>query len=262
VGDADQRRVRADHPVEADHPRVGVVLVAAGSGSRLGRHGPKALVEVAGRPLVAHALAGLASAGLPPAVVVHPDGQRTRFAQAAGDLPVARFVVGGDSRTASVRAGVAALPEDVEVIAVHDAARPLMPAPVIRAAVVAVGGRVVAAAPGLPVADTLKRTSADVVVATVDRTDLVGIQTPQVFQRSVLERALRLGEATDELALVERLLADGQVAGCVRVVPGSAWGRKVTYPSDLAIVEALSHVPPPAAGAAPAEAATADGDVG
>jgi 2-C-methyl-D-erythritol 4-phosphate cytidylyltransferase len=242
--------------------RVGVVLVAAGSGTRLGRSGPKALVEVAGRPLVAHALAGLASAGLPPAVVVHPDGERPQFVQAAGELPVGALVVGGDTRTASVRAGLAALADDVEVVVVHDAARPLMPAPVIRAAVDAVTGEVVAAAPGLPVADTLKRTADDVVVATVDRSDLVGIQTPQVFRRGVLERALRLGDATDELALVERLVADGQVTGCVRVVPGSAWGCKVTYPSDLAIVEALAQVPPPAADTTASEASGTDGDAG
>jgi 2-C-methyl-D-erythritol 4-phosphate cytidylyltransferase len=224
---------------------VGVVLVAAGSGTRLGATGPKALVELAGRSLLAHALARLAAAGLPPPVVVHAPDAQPAFAVAAGALPVAAYVAGGATRTASVRAGVAALPDDVEVVAVHDAARPLTPPGVIRATVAAVTGDVLAAAPALPVADTLKRVDGDVVVATVDRSDLAAVQTPQVFPRRVLAAALATAdEATDDLALVERLLAAGRLEGRVVVVPGSAWGRKVTYPSDLALVAALAGMSP------------------
>jgi 2-C-methyl-D-erythritol 4-phosphate cytidylyltransferase len=224
---------------------VGVVLVAAGSGTRLGAAGPKALVELAGRPLLAHALDRLAAAGLPPPVVVHVPDARAAFAVAAGELPVAAYVPGGATRTASVRAGVAALADDVEVVAVHDAARPLTPPAVIRATVAAVTGDVLAAAPALPVADTLKRVEGDVVVATVDRSDLAAVQTPQVFPRQVLEAALASADqATDDLALVERLLAAGRLQGRVVVVPGSAWGRKVTYPSDLALVTALAGLSP------------------
>ncbi len=234
---------------------VGVVLVAAGSGQRLGADGPKALVEVAGRALVAHALGSLAAAGLPPAIVVHAPGQSDAFAQAAHATPVADWVPGGATRTASVRAGVAVLPDEVTTVAVHDAARPLMPPEVIRTAVEAVAdadadasGPVVAAAPGLPVADTLKRTDGRTIVATVDRHHLVGIQTPQVFARGALDAALAIGDdASDELGLVERLLADGRLHGRIVVTPGSAWGRKVTYDSDLAVVEALAAASPPLA---------------
>lgn len=216
------------------------MLVAAGSGVRLGADQPKALLDLRGQPLLARALDSLAGAGLAPPVVVVTPGRAADFVAAAGERPVARFVDGGDDRTASVRAGVAALADDVDVIAVHDAARPLMPASVIRAAVDAIGTGVVAAAPGLPVADTLKRVAHGEVVATVDRSALVAIQTPQVFPRQVLEAALASGDgATDDLGLVERLVADGALTGRIVVVSGSPRGLKITYPDDLVIAGAL-----------------------
>lgn len=263
----------ADVPAAAVHERavagvsIGVVVVAAGSGERLGSGGAKALVELAGRPLLAHALAGLASAGLPPAVVVHTPGAAEPFALAAGDLPVARLVPGGATRTASVAAGVAALPSDVEVVVIHDAARPLIPPDVIAATVAAVTGAVdvLAAAPAIPVADTLKRTDGSQVLATVDRSGLVGVQTPQVFPRRVLDVVLggvasrardggdaTIEAATDDLALVERLRDRGVLDGRILVVPGSVWARKVTYPADLALLELLAqHDHPPAASTGP-----------
>lgn len=239
----------------APPPRLGVVVVAAGSGERLATPDPKALVQLAGRPLLAHTLAGLAAAGLPPPVVVHPPGQRERFALAAADHAILTLVPGGATRTASVAAGIAALPADVEVVAIHDAARPLTPPPVIGAAVAAVtgGADVLAAAPGVPVADTLKRTVGGEVFGTVDRAGLVGVQTPQVFPRAVIDRVLDptgpVAEATDDLALVERLRDRGELEGRIMVVPGSVWARKVTYPSDLALLEVLAqHAAPDAAG--------------
>jgi 2-C-methyl-D-erythritol 4-phosphate cytidylyltransferase len=255
---------------------VGVVLVAAGAGTRLGSPGPKALVEVAGRSLLAHALAGLAAAGLPAPVVVHAPDHREAFEASAGAVPVAAWVPGGATRTDSVRAGVAALPDTVEVVAVHDAARPLTPPDVMRATVAAVRGDVLAAAPGIAVADTLKRIAGvsggdrgaaavsnsggdrgaaavgtsggdgdsallGEVVGTVDRSHLVGVQTPQAFPRAVLSRALAAADdATDDLALVEQLVERGELTGRVVVVPGSVWGWKVTRPNDLALVAALA----------------------
>lgn len=239
--------------------RIGVVVVAAGSGERLGSARPKALVDLAGEPLVRHAVRGLADAGLPPPVVVHPPDGRDAVAAALADTEVAVLVPGGATRTASVTEGVAALPSQVEVVVVHDAARPLTPAAVIAAAVSAVASPpgvtpVLAAAPGVAVADTLKRTEGHEVVATVDRTDLVGIQTPQVFPRRVLAAALALGDAaTDELALVERLRDQGQLDGRIVVVPGSVWARKVTYPGDLVLLEVLAAHAPDARLDAPGE---------
>ncbi len=222
----------------------GAVLVAAGSGERLGADVPKALVEVAGRTLVAHAAARLLAAGPRMLVVVAPADHLDDVAAQvpATDVPV-EVVPGGATRTASVRAGVDALPDDVAVVAVHDAARAFAPTELVRRTVAAVAGDVVAAAPGLPVGDTLKRVDGDTVTGTVDRTDLVAVQTPQVFRADVLRRAHATGEeATDDLALVELLVAAGEVAGRVVVVPGAVAATKVTWPHDLVVLGALAEV--------------------
>ena len=217
--------------------RVAGIVVAAGRGERLGGRGPKARVEVAGRALVEHAHLRVREAGLDPVVVVHPPDHADVFAQA---LPGAWLTPGGASRTDSVRAGLAVLGDGVEVVAVHDAARGLAPVEVVARAVAAVTGDVVAAAPAMPVVDTVKRVVAGEVVATVDRTELMSVQTPQVVRRDVLARALdgRV-EATDELGLVEALLAAGVVSGRVVTVAGSPRAMKVTHPEDVAVLGAL-----------------------
>lgn len=227
-------------------PVVGIVVVAAGSGERLGAGRPKALVEVAGRSLIAHAVAGLGEAGFTSVVVVHTPGEEAAFraavAGAGTDAGVEVVLVpGGADRSASVRAGLAALPGDVEVVAVHDAARAFTPPAVLRAVVAAVTGDVVAAAPAVPVADTLKRVDGDRVTGTVDRSELVAVQTPQVFPAAVIRAVATEGaSATDELALVEQHLADGRLEGRIVWVPGSARGFKVTVPEDLELAEVFA----------------------
>lgn len=236
-------------------PPVGAVVVAAGTGERLGAGRPKALVEVGGVSLVAHAVAALRAAGIEHVVVVHTPGEAAAFAAAVGDRDVV-LVPGGADRSASVRAGLAALPEDIEVVAVHDAARAFTPPDVIRAVVAAVVGggtdpathdrpasasaeAVIAAAPAVPIADTLKRVDGTYITGTVDRSDVVAVQTPQVFPTSVLRAAIAdEASATDDLALVERHLADGRLRGRVVWVPGSSRGLKVTHPEDLTLAEA------------------------
>lgn len=218
------------------------MIVAAGSGERLGSPCPKALVLLAGRTLVEHAVAGTTAAGLPAPVVVYPRGWATAFEEAVVS-PVAAMVPGAEHRRASVRAGVAAVSGRPDVVVVHDAARPLTPVGVIGAAVGAVtdAARVLAAAPALPIVDTLKRVSGRDVVATVDRADLVAVQTPQVFRAAALTAALAGGdEDTDELTAVERLVDGGRLEGRVTTVTGSPWSRKVTYPEDLVVLEALA----------------------
>lgn len=223
-----------------------VVVVAAGRGTRLAREDdrPKGLVEVAGAALVTHALARVATAAPDRIVLVHPPGWQSQFAAADPDGVVDRFVAGGETRTRSVRLGTGALPADVDVVAVHDAARPFTPPTVIRAAIAAVGGPVVAAAPAVPLADTVKRVADDEVVGTVDRADLAAVQTPQVFARVTWEAARRWAgdafEATDDLALVEAALEAGAVSGSVRLIPGSRFGFKITYPEDLILAAALA----------------------
>lgn len=224
----------------SQHPPVAGVVVAAGRGVRFGDTGPKALLEVGAAPLVVHAVAALRGAGIETVVVVHPVDDQAAFSTALDGHDVV-LVPGGTTRTASVRAGLAAADPGCEVVAVHDAARPLIPSAVVARAVAAVTGDVLAVAPALPVADTLKRVVNDEVVATVDREELRGVQTPQVFPRWVLEEVLEGSDAaTDELTLVERAIIDGHLQGRVVVVDGSMFGMKVTYPEDLRVMEAMA----------------------
>ncbi len=212
---------------------AGAVLVAAGSGERLGR-GPKAFVPLCGRPLLSYALAALRASravGLIVVVVAPADVDVASALLAPGE----RVVAGGALRTASVAAGLAALPAGPSVIAVHDAARPLASAALIDATIAALVPPWAAVAPGLPVVDPLKHVASGRVQRTVDRDGLWAVQTPQVFQRATLERVHSGAPSavTDDLALVE---AEG---GAVRLIPGERAALKITYPEDLALVEAL-----------------------
>jgi 2-C-methyl-D-erythritol 4-phosphate cytidylyltransferase len=153
------------------------------------------------------------------------------------------MVVGGEQRHDSVRAGLAAVGDERDLVAIHDAARPLVPAAVIGATVAALDDEdVVAAAPALPVADTLKRES-DGMVHTIDRTGIQAVQTPQVFRTSVLRGLLADADAsvTDELLIIEAALADGRVSGRIVLVPGSLRAMKVTRLEDLDVVRDLAR---------------------
>jgi 2-C-methyl-D-erythritol 4-phosphate cytidylyltransferase len=138
-------------------------------------------------------------------------------------------VVGGDTRSASVRRGLAAVPAAAEVIVVHDAARPYAEPALFRAVVAAVRAGADGAVPGIPVVDTVKQVAPDgTVLATLDRSRLVTVQTPQAFRADVLRAAHAAGgEATDDAALVEG------AGGRVVVVPGSPDNRKITVATDL-----------------------------
>jgi 2-C-methyl-D-erythritol 4-phosphate cytidylyltransferase len=208
-------------------PGVGLVVVAAGRGERLGAGRPKALVEVAGRPLLAWALDGARAAGLGDVVVVAPP-------QALGEVralaPGAVVVAGGETRQASVAAGLAALPPG-DLVLVHDAARAFVPPQVFAAVVDALRAGADAVVPGVATADTLRHLDD----GPVDRERVVAVQTPQGFRRAVLERAHSAGDptATDDAGMVERLGVR------VQVVPGSDEGFKVTRPLDVVLAEAL-----------------------
>ncbi|MEZ5381931.1 MAG: 2-C-methyl-D-erythritol 4-phosphate cytidylyltransferase [Microthrixaceae bacterium] len=214
---------------------VWTVVVAAGSGRRFGA--AKQFVPLGGRPLVAWAIeAALAvSDGV---VVVLPDG----VAELPDGTPdVQRIVAGGATRSASVRAGLTAVPSTAEVVLVHDGARPMADEALFRRLLDAVGPTADAgepgsdrpagaAVPGVAVADTLR--SRDGVP--VDRDTVVAVQTPQAFRAEVLRRAhAGGGEATDDATLCEELGAR------VVVVEGDPSNLKVTTPSDLAVAESL-----------------------
>jgi 2-C-methyl-D-erythritol 4-phosphate cytidylyltransferase len=148
---------------------------------------------------------------------------------------VSSVVTGGDSRAASVQAALAEVPREALVVLVHDAARPLVGDDVIERVLASLGEGYDGAVPGLPVPDTLKRVDRGVVAETVERTDVVAVQTPQAFTAAALRTAFagELGAATDCASLVE------QTGGRVRVVDGDPRLLKVTTPDDLELVERL-----------------------
>jgi len=206
--------------------------VAGGSGSRFG--GPKQFAELRGRTLMDWSLAAARAVADGVVLVVPADAvadARLAPCAAAADAVVA----GGPRRADSVRAGLAAVPEEAAVIVVHDGARPLATPALFAAVVAAVADGADAAVPGLAVADTLKRVEEDVVRATEPRQGLVAVQTPQAFRAEVLRRAHAAGDdATDDAALVEALGAT------VRVVPGERRNLKVTDRLDLEVADALA----------------------
>lgn len=225
-------------------PAVATVVVAAGEGRRLGAAGPKAFVPLAGRPLFLHSLERLSGVpGLVEQVLVVPPGSagevERRHGAALRRLRVSRVVEGGERRQDSAAAGFAALSARVEVVLIHDAARPLVTA-ADAARVAGAAARDGAALLAVPLADTLKREGpAGRVGETLERRGLWRALTPQGFRREVyaaaLERARGAGgaEATDDASLVER------AGGAVTLVEGDPRNLKVTTAADLAVLEAL-----------------------
>ena len=216
---------------------VWAVLVAAGRGERLGGDRPKAFVRLGDLPLLAEPLRRLDDCErVDGVVVVAPEGWEEPailLAEEVGASKVTACVTGGETRAASVRAGVAEVPNDAAVIVVHDAARPLLPDDVVPRLLEALREGFDGAVPGVAVSDTVKRTTGGVVAETLVRSELVTVQTPQAFVASVLRSAIAAGgEATDCASLVE---ANG---GRVRVVEGDERLLKVTTPADLERVAA------------------------
>ncbi|MPZ63204.1 MAG: 2-C-methyl-D-erythritol 4-phosphate cytidylyltransferase [Propionibacteriales bacterium] len=222
--------------------RIAAIVPAAGLGVRLGPGTAKALRDVAGTPLLVHAVRGLWSTSLVEAVVVAAPPQRTgEFEDVlARGVPDARVHVvgGGVTRQRSVAAGLEAVDSlgPVDAVLVHDAARAFVPVAVVERVVAGLRAGSAAVVPVLPVADTIKRVAdEDVVTGTVDRSTLYAVQTPQGFRLDVLRCAYAetAVEATDDSALVEALGVP------VTVVEGSEEAFKVTRPLDLLLAEAL-----------------------
>jgi 2-C-methyl-D-erythritol 4-phosphate cytidylyltransferase/2-C-methyl-D-erythritol 2,4-cyclodiphosphate synthase len=225
--------------IAAPQPRlVAAVVVAAGRGERLGVP-EKVLVPLAGRPMIAWSLEALERAATVGSVVVvagaHTREAIIRLVRDEEFAKVHAVVAGGERRQDSVAAGLAALPGDVEIVVIHDGARPLAE-PALFDTCVRTAAEAGAAIAATPVADTLKRVAEGVVTATVDRTGLWAAQTPQAFRLSALRRAMDVSAGatvTDEALLCE---ADGVP---VRIVPASAANLKVTRAKDIAVAEAL-----------------------
>ncbi|MDX6197523.1 MAG: 2-C-methyl-D-erythritol 4-phosphate cytidylyltransferase [Actinomycetota bacterium] len=214
---------------------VAVVVAAAGRGERLGTGVVKALRELAGEPLVLHAVRGVRSvAAVGPVVVTAPVGLVNDLTVLLAPYDVV-VTAGGKERQESVRHGLAALPAGVDHVLVHDAARALTPPSVFTDVIAALRAGAEAVVPVLPLADTVKRVIGDRVTGTVERGDLRAVQTPQGFAFELLVRAhAQAGPpATDDAALVERL------GRTVHTVPGSEEGFKVTRSIDLVLAAAV-----------------------
>ncbi|MDP9430733.1 MAG: 2-C-methyl-D-erythritol 4-phosphate cytidylyltransferase [Actinomycetota bacterium] len=217
---------------------VGIVA-AAGSGLRLGAARPKALVPLAGRPLVRWAVDTLLDSGVAGVVVAVPGDESSDFAAVLP--PDVRLVVGGVTRTASVRAALAAVTDagggtPPDAVLVHDAARPMTPPDVVTRVLAALAGGAPAVVPVLPVVDTTVTVDGDgVVTGALPRETLRRVQTPQGFSLAALldayDRLPAGAELTDDAAVV-------RAAGVpVATVPGDERAAKVTVSHDLALAE-------------------------
>jgi 2-C-methyl-D-erythritol 4-phosphate cytidylyltransferase/2-C-methyl-D-erythritol 4-phosphate cytidylyltransferase/2-C-methyl-D-erythritol 2,4-cyclodiphosphate synthase len=227
---------------------VGVVVLAAGSGERLGA-GPKAFVELAGEPLLWHVLRSVTAARSVAAVVVAappasiPEVERV-VRRIRPDLP-ARVVGGGSSRQSSALAGMTVLPPDLPWVAVTDVARPLTAAQAVDELLDRLydhagdgpGPQPCGIAPMVPIVDSVHRIGAGSWLAgPVDRSTLLAAQTPQLFRRECLTAAYAGGlELTDDVGLMSAY------GGSVLAAPGDRTNLKVTYPEDTAVAEALHH---------------------
>ncbi len=219
------------------------VVPAAGKGTRLGSNLPKALIPVAGKPMVVWTIDALEQTPIVDAIVVVAPadhiGTFERLRTENGWQKVVAIVAGGTDRQQSVWNGLQAIPEETQWVIVHDAARPLVKPSLVVAvweAAVEIGTAAIAA---LPCPDTVKRTLDGVLIAeTLDREQIWLAQTPQVFAADLLreahEQAIRDGcSATDDAMLVERLGVP------IRLVTGDFTNIKITHPADLAVAEIL-----------------------
>src|SRR5262245_11625374 len=205
--------------------RTWAIVVGAGGGSRFGA--PKQFARLAGATVLDRAV-GVARESCDGVVVILPEGARWNAPEGVD------VAIGGATRSDSVRAGLARVPDDVDVVVVHDAARPLASRRLFALVVRAVVDGADAAVPALPVVDTIKRVRDDQVVETVAREGLVTVQNPQAFRGSVLRDAHADGGIdTDDAALIES--AGGKVA----IVEGERRNLKLTLADDLEPAQAL-----------------------
>ena len=225
-----------------------VIVPAAGRGERLGPGVPKALRPINGVPMLVHAVRALSSASSVSLVVIAAPSDGVAEVQQVlaehrlldDDLGRASLLVvaGGDTRQDSVALALGAIPDEIDVVLVHDAARPLVPSALVDAVSAAVRSGADAVVPGIPVVDTVKSVdAAGRVTDTPDRSQLRAIQTPQGFRREVLIAAHAAADptapATDDAGLVEAL------GKTVLVIAGDEEAFKVTRPLDLVLAEAV-----------------------
>lgn len=218
--------------------RCGAVIVAAGSASRMGGI-DKVMAALGGEPMIAHTVRAFQQCGAIADIVIvtRPDLIRPISALCARMDKVRMVVAGGQSRQESVALGLNALPKGVELAAVHDGARPLITDAVIDRTVRAANSYG-AAAPAVPVKDTIKVVRGGLVTDTPDRASLQAVQTPQVFDFDLLRGALKKA-AEDAAAVTDDCSAVERLGMAVKIVEGDERNLKVTTPMDLKIAEML-----------------------
>ncbi|MCW2962690.1 MAG: 2-C-methyl-D-erythritol 4-phosphate cytidylyltransferase [Thermoleophilia bacterium] len=219
--------------------KVEVILLAAGEGTRLGSSDPKAFVELAGEPMLAHSLRSFEGLDVVDGIVVLVPAEwieRTReLVERVGARKVVAIAAGGASRAASVRAGLAWIEDDAATaVLVHDAARPIVPASLVARVLAPLAEGWDAVVPALAVTDTVKQVdAAGAIIATLDRATLGLAQTPQACRASALHAALRELDEAALAALTDDAAAIEAAGGRTRMVAGDLRTRKVTTREDL-----------------------------
>lgn len=225
---------------KAQGPYCVCIVPAAGSSSRMEGQ-DKLTATLGGQPVLLRTLRALEESPCIHEIIVVTRRERLvdigALCRDARLSKVTQVLLGGETRLESVYRGVMQAPEKARLIAIHDAARPLVSQAVI-AEVVAAAGRCSAAAPALPVKDTVKEAAGQLVTATLDRAALRAVQTPQVFDADLLRAALQKAvdegwEVTDDCSAVERLGAT------VTLTQGDERNLKITTPTDLVVAQAL-----------------------
>jgi 2-C-methyl-D-erythritol 4-phosphate cytidylyltransferase len=218
--------------------RAAAIVLGAGAGRRIGGEEPKAFLRIGGRPILAvAAAAAAASPAITTLIVTAPSGYEDRAWGCLEGLGLPCAVVpGGQSRRASVRAALQALPAAVDVVAVHDAARPFAPPDLFTSVVRSVAAGADGAVPVVPIADTVKRVRDGRVLTTVDRDDLALAQTPQGFPVDVLRAAHERAATDDEMVTDDAMLLEEEAT--IVAVDGDPMNMKITTLFDLAQADA------------------------
>lgn len=218
--------------------RTAAIIVAAGSGSRFGSETPKQFLEINGKPVIAHTIERFETAPSIDSIVLVLPAEWAAGFDTSPFRKISNVVAGGDSRAGSVRNGIDVLGKDIEIVAVHDGARPLVTVEEIEGTI-SKAKETGAACLLAPVTDTIKLIKGDKIIRTVDRTGLRRALTPQAFRIDILKSAYDPKNfdpsATDECAMVERLDYWYEISS----IEGSPRNIKITHSEDLILAEAL-----------------------
>ncbi|MCK5833142.1 2-C-methyl-D-erythritol 4-phosphate cytidylyltransferase [bacterium] len=216
----------------------GIIIVAGGIGTRFKGNVPKAFIELDGKSLLAHCAGVFENMHIDEMAVAVPEGYITHSRRILSDFGLQIIiVVGGKTRVQSMRAAFFALGDKIEVVGVHDVARPLLH-PESAEAVFLAAEKYGAATLGLPVSDTLKSIEDGFILNTVPRDNIWAMQTPQVFHKKLLKHALHQNTegCTDDCSLIEQLNEK------IFLVEGKRTNIKITYPEDLQIAESIINL--------------------